>query len=331
MTESLRVFVASSAEQIAVARTVAEALRSPRLEPKVWDEETFEFSDSYIESLEDELERADLAVVILTADDSANVRSKAVNLPRDNVIFELGLFTGRLGRKRCFFLLDAEASTQVASDLSGVNAVTFHRDGTSEDPGRRSLAAQLKRLQRQLLQHEVRYKPSQETRRGQEALWHFSRQLAGHWWERMRVGEDDKSALSYVTITIDEVTNNPSFQGWAYDRDGEPMADWNSVVAGAILGAEPIIHYHWEGEHDAQTGQKFGGGGLIRFDTGALKSASGYFYDTNFAMASQGAPTLVKHFGLYRCESSDDETMRERWSEAARQLVRDRLEGLVGR
>ncbi|MGZ8268801.1 MAG: TIR domain-containing protein [Burkholderiales bacterium] len=331
MSETMRVFVASSSEQIAVARGAAGVLDSPPLSAKVWDEEVFDFSDSYIESLETELDRADFAVVILTADDSANVRNKTVNLPRDNVIFELGLFTGRLGRKRCYFLIDGNSDTQVASDLSGVNSVKFYRNGAANEAGRFGLTHQLERLRTQMLQRGVRYKPSPEVRRGQEALWRFSRRVAGHWWERMRAGEDDKSALSYVAFGIDETTNTPQLHGWAYDSRGEPMADWRSVVTGAILGDQPSIHYRWEGEHDQQHGQVFGGGGEIKFDDDELLTASGYFYDTNFALVSTGASTRVKHFGLYRCDHRDEEIMSKRWSDAARQLVRERIASVPGR
>ena len=325
----MRVFVASSSEQIEVARAAAAALSSPpQLEAKVWDEETFDFSDSYIESLEKELERADFAVVIFTADDHANVRDKKVNLPRDNVILELGLFTGRLGRKRCFFLLDGASGTEIATDLSGVNPVKFYRGG---GPGQPGLEAQMVRLRKQMLDQELRYKPSAEVRRSQTELWRFSTRVAGHWWERMRKGEDDKSAISYVTVTVDEITNTPRLEGWAYGLDGDHLADWSSVVSGAILGKQAKIHYRWEGEHEGEHAQTYGGGGLIRFDDEDLATASGFYYDTNFAQIAEGAHTRVKHFGLYRCDSSDEEIMKKRWSSDATQLIRDRIASLAGR
>lgn len=331
MSAALRVFVASSSEQIDVAKSAAAALQSPRLEAKVWDEETFDFSDSYMESLEKELERADFAVVLLTADDTANVRRKKVNLPRDNVIFELGLFTGRLGRKRCFFVIDGASDTQVASDLSGITYVRFYRDGASTDPARLSLDAQMQRLRAQMMDQDVRYKPSRDVRRDQEALWRFSTRVAGHWWERIRAGEDDRSAISYVTITVDEVTNAPQLHGWGYGVGGEPMADWKTVVTGAILGTEAKIHYRWQGEHEDQHGQTYGGGGYIVFDDDALLTATGFFYDTNFTQISDGAHTRVKHFGLYRCEPADEEIMKKRWSDEATQLIRSRIASLRGR
>jgi len=331
MSDAMRVFVASSSEQIDVAKSAAAALQSPQLEAKVWDEATFDFSDSYMESLEKELERADFAVVIFTADDPANVRNKKVNLPRDNVIFELGLFTGRLGRKRCFFVIDGMSTTEVASDLSGVNYVKFYRDGASTGSGRLSLDAQMKKLRAQMLGQDVRYKPSPDVRRDQAALWQFSTRVAGHWWERMRAGEDDKSAISYVTITVDAVTNTPQLQGWSYGVGGETMADWKTVVTGAILGKEAKIHYRWEGGHEHQHAQTYGGGGYIVFDDDALSTASGFFYDTNFTQISDGAHTRVKHFGLCRCDPADEEIMKTRWSVEATQLIRSRIASLRGR
>lgn len=331
MASPLRVFVASSSEQIRVAKAVAAALESPDFAVKVWDKEIFDFSASYIESLEKELERADFAIVILTADDSGNVRQKKVNLPRDNVIFELGLFIGRLGRERCFFFVDRDSATRIASDLSGVKPVAFDRGGGTGVPGTPNLSSQTAKVAGQMRALSERYKPSPKVREDQAALWLFCRHIAGHWWERMREGEDDKSALSYVTLTVDEVTNTPRMSGWAYGKVAEPMADWKTVITGVVLGPGAKIHYRWEGEHDKEHGQTFGGGGYIVFDDDELNSASGYFYNTNFAKIYAGAHTRVKHFGLYRSAPEDVEKMKKRGSDKAHQLIMERVASLRGR
>lgn len=323
MNDPLRVFVASSSEQIGVAKAVAAALESPHIKAKVWDEETFNFSVAYIESLENELDRADFAIVILTGDDPGNIREKDVNLPRDNVIFELGLFMGRLGRERCFFFVARDSRTRIASDLSGVTQVKFDLNTQASDSY--SLVSQAARVAQQMLAKDERYAPSSRVRQDQDALWRFSQHFAGHWWERMREGEDDMSALSYVTVTVNEVTNTPHMYGWTYDKSGKPMADWETIVTGVVLGAEPEIHYRWEGEQDDMHGQMFGGGGFIKFDDSELNTASGHFYDTNFAQIQLGAHAQIKHFGLYRCEAADVEKMKKRWSDEASQLVNDRL------
>ena len=331
MSDKLRVFVASSSEQIKVAERIAEALKDPReWNVRVWNE-LFSFSATYIESLEQELERADFAVVVLTADDAGSVRDRAVNLPRDNVIFELGLFIGRLGRPRCFFFIDGDSDTKIASDLSGVKLVNFYPDTDAMDPRKPSLKTQAKQVKAQMRALPARYKPSQEVRKGQEALWRFSSRVAGHWWERIRKGEDDKSALSYLTVAIDEVTNTPRLHGRVYGQSGESLADWDTITAGVLLGEMPTVYYRWEGEHEISRGQKYGGGGVIYFDDDRIETGYGHFYDTNFALIEKGALTRVKNFGLYRCEASEIEIMKQPFSDDAKALITERLETLRGR
>jgi predicted nucleotide-binding protein len=320
---AMRVFVASSSEQLDVADRVAAALKSSRLKVKVWNRDTFDFSASYMESLEKELERADFAVVILTADDTVGVRRNKVKLPRDNVVFELGLFTGRLGRERCFFVIDGTSKTQVASDLLGVQSVTFYPDVTSVESGRPSLDAQMRELRSQMLKIDVRYKPPKEVRRDQEDLWRFSTRIAGHWWERVRTGDDDTSALSYLTITLDEVTNTPQLHGNAYGRRHKHIAEWDTLGAKVIV-EKAEIHYRWEGTPQNQQGQKYGGGGCIVFDEN-FSTASGHFYDTNLADITEGAETRDKQFALYRCERADEKIMSEPRSPEARQLRRRQM------
>jgi hypothetical protein len=48
----------------------------------------------------------------------------------------------------------------------------------------------------------------------------------------MRQGEDDKSALSYVTVTVDDLMNTPRIAGKAVGLSGGSLADWWSVSSG---------------------------------------------------------------------------------------------------
>jgi hypothetical protein len=331
MDSKLRVFVASSSEQIRVAERVEQALKSPLLDVHVWREDVFTFSNTYIESLEEELERADFSVVIMTGDDAGTVRENTVNLPRDNVVFELGLFLGRLGRGRTFFLVDRASGTKIASDLSGVKPVEFQGHASGKGPAAPTLNQQVEGLRALMEAQGPRYKPSRDDRRKQAALWRFSTRVAGQWWERMRKGEDDMSALSYVTVTVDGATNSPILRGDAYDLDGGQLAEWHSTLCGIVLGDRPVIYYRWEGEHDENRGQTYGGGGRVLFDNLELVSASGYFYDTNFALLEIEATTRIKHCAFYRARADDVETMRTPSSEKAGALVKRKLDELDGR
>jgi len=333
MPDKPRIFIASSSEQFQVAQQVEAAMASPdEWSIHVWNT-LFSFNATYVESLERELDRADFAIVILTGDDAANVRHKSTVLPRDNVIFELGLFIGRLGRPRCFFFVDAKSETQIASDLSGVKPVKYYPEADAQNEQRPSLQTQAGHVMEQIRQFGdlgIRYKPAPEERSQQEALWRFSSRVAGQWWERIRKGEDQQSALSYLTISVDPASNTPRLDGKSYSLKDNSLADWKSVVSGVVPGKKPKIFYRWEGEHEASIGQTYGGHGVITFDDEKLETAEGHFFDTNFAQITEGAMTRVKHFRLYRCSAEDVETMQKPFSDKAQALIKKRLKSLQG-
>jgi hypothetical protein len=87
----------------------------------------FEFSAAYIESLERASSETDFAILVLTPDDVTMSRETEKPAPRDNVVFELGLFIGGLGRERCFLVHEQRADLKIPTDLLGVKAATFER------------------------------------------------------------------------------------------------------------------------------------------------------------------------------------------------------------
>lgn len=95
------VFVGSSSEGLEFARAVRSLLESDS-EVTVWREGAFRVGGTYIDTLAALLPRFDFAVLVLTPDDIVVSRDKEHFGPRDNVVFELGLFMGRLGRARTF-------------------------------------------------------------------------------------------------------------------------------------------------------------------------------------------------------------------------------------
>ncbi len=54
-------------------------------------------------------------------------RNKAGQQPRDNVLFELGLYMGKLGRDRTFIVHERKAPIDLPSDLAGITPATFAR------------------------------------------------------------------------------------------------------------------------------------------------------------------------------------------------------------
>lgn len=124
------VFIGSSSEGLALAEALQQLL-DHEAEVTVWSQGIFDLSHSYLESLLKVLDTSDFAILVLTADDMVNSRGTEREAPRDNVLFELGLFMGRLGRDRCFFVFDRTRDIKIPTDLLGVAAATYrpHQGG----------------------------------------------------------------------------------------------------------------------------------------------------------------------------------------------------------
>jgi predicted nucleotide-binding protein len=80
----------------------------------------FGLSQGTLESLVDAVERFDFAVIVLTADDVIIMRETRTQTPRDNVMFELGLFMGAIGRGRTFVVCPNTPGLTLPSDLGVV-------------------------------------------------------------------------------------------------------------------------------------------------------------------------------------------------------------------
>ena len=79
----------------------------------------------YIESLEIELWRADFAVLLLTPDDKVISRSRRRGAPRDNLIFELGLFVGAITRMRTLMAIPSGVDLKIPTDMLGVEPIRY--------------------------------------------------------------------------------------------------------------------------------------------------------------------------------------------------------------
>lgn len=121
-------FVGSSVEGLDYAYAVQENLEHDAV-VTVWNQGVFVLSGSTLESLVMAVSNSDFGAFVLGADDIATIRSQAHSVPRDNVIFELGLFVGALGRSRTFILTPrAAGAVKLPTDLLGVTAATFDAD-----------------------------------------------------------------------------------------------------------------------------------------------------------------------------------------------------------
>jgi len=148
------IFIGSSSESLPVAKAVQKALRPDRIKVKLWTQGVFGVSEATIESLENVASRSDFAVIILTADDKIKIRGKEQATPRDNVIFELGLFMGAIGRKRTFMLVEQKHTLRLVSDLKGVTFLPVVTKTT--DSMRKSVASAVSEIRDRISEFNVR-------------------------------------------------------------------------------------------------------------------------------------------------------------------------------
>lgn len=120
----IHIFLISSAEALDIARTVQNALDHD-FAVTLWTDGVFRASWYPIESLERQLDQSDFAIAIAQPDDVAVSRKVSAPTPRDNVIFELGLFIGRIGRQRSFLVEPRGEEIKLPSDFSGITALTY--------------------------------------------------------------------------------------------------------------------------------------------------------------------------------------------------------------
>ena len=123
--DKIRLFVISSKEAIPIAKAIEEAFKNETFQTKLWTDDVFRVANYTLEDLEREVDLSDFAVAIAHPDDHTNSRGKKWPAPRDNVVFELGLFMGRLGRSRAILMEPRDEGVKLPSDLAGIKTITY--------------------------------------------------------------------------------------------------------------------------------------------------------------------------------------------------------------
>lgn len=121
----VRVFLISSTESLQVARQIENAFAHDPFLTVLWSQGVFRVTNYTLQDLEDQVDQSDFAVAIAHADDVTHSRDDTWPAPRDNVIFELGLFMGRLGRQRAILMEPREEKLKLPSDLAGVHTIAY--------------------------------------------------------------------------------------------------------------------------------------------------------------------------------------------------------------
>ncbi len=135
---TLKIFIGSTTENLSKAKWIEELLLEIFQDSKQlkidtigwWENSSFPFGKSFYEALILLADSCDAAIILAGAEDLTNKRGVLEFQPRDNLIFELGLFAGKNGREES--LLVTLGNTRLPSDLEGISKLELSDSEDSE-------------------------------------------------------------------------------------------------------------------------------------------------------------------------------------------------------
>ncbi|RYU15111.1 TIR domain-containing protein [Nocardioides iriomotensis] len=298
-----RIFLGSSGKQAKLLQALTRGLEDiADVEP--WTT-TFNPGTTTLGRLVELTREVDFAAFVFAQDDwtsaePATSEAEAVAgqaSPRDNVVFEAGLFGGVLGMERTF-ILHANGA-KLPSDLLGLTSVRY---------GDATKTSELKAV-------------NQKLRKAIEDMGGLSR-IEGLWWqfsmtERSTV---EPSAVSLLRISRDR-DSMLEVNGRAWQDDGTLSARYWSEATRRTK-EPPGIFYAWSGERPRHpNAPAIHGTAEIRLDT--HDRASGYWITCSDTDATLNARTS----GVYlRAEAADLAILDGRDNQARAALIAKRIE-----
>ncbi|ASS49907.1 MAG: hypothetical protein A3D31_10030 [Candidatus Fluviicola riflensis] len=125
-----KLFIGSSSEGKVIALKLKQEIESELndwLECDLWDGgAVFDLNASALDSLMKASRKYDYGILVATKDDITKSRGKETHTPRDNVMFEMGMFLGSLGFTRAFLLV--EKHSKLPTDYNGITVPYFESD-----------------------------------------------------------------------------------------------------------------------------------------------------------------------------------------------------------
>jgi hypothetical protein len=125
-----RVFIVSSKEGLDVARAMQSELDN-WAETTIWSQAVFTPSSTALDDLIRISGEYDFGVFVFSFEDIVKIRDQEYRSTRDNVVFELGIFIGKLGKERTFLVTpETQNNFHLPTDLIGLTYLTFDSERT---------------------------------------------------------------------------------------------------------------------------------------------------------------------------------------------------------
>ena len=118
-------FLGSSTEALSATQMVQSGLAHDDILVKPWTCNVFQPSQYPVDDLLRVVQQADFAALMISPDDRVTSRMGRSDAPRDNVVYELGLAMGQLGRERTVMVMPRGEDIKIPTDLLGLNPITY--------------------------------------------------------------------------------------------------------------------------------------------------------------------------------------------------------------
>jgi hypothetical protein len=295
-----RIFLGSSGKQEKLLQTLARGLEDvAHVEP--WTT-SFNPGTTTLERLLELAHEVDFAAFVFAQDDWTTHGPKVSSSPesgqaspRDNVVFEAGLFGGTLGMRRTF-ILHAHGS-KLPSDLLGLTCVRYEAATPTE-----------MRVVNQKLRKAIENE-------GRVA------RIEGLWWQFSLTERTAKepSAVSLLRISRDR-DGALELSGRSWQEDGTLSARYWSEALKERKESSGVFYY-WKGERPLQpNAPQLEGTGEIRMES--AERASGYFT----TRADTHPRVNMRTAGVYwRADPEDMSILDGRDDQKRAELIAERL------
>ena len=248
-----RVFLGSSGKQAKLVQALTRGL-SDVADVEPWTT-VFNPGVSTLDRLVELTREVDFAAFVFALDDwtsnPSDETAQGQASPRDNVVFEAGLFGGALGMRRTF-ILHAKGA-KLPTDLVGMTAVRYPPAMTPAD---------LRTVEQKL-------------RKAIEDEGRLAR-IEGDWWQHSLTlrSEREPSAISLLRVSRDR-EGGLEIAGRAWQEDGTLSSRyWSEAAKGHV--DPPGIFYYFKGERPRHpNAPQIEGTGEIRLES--ADRASGYW------------------------------------------------------
>jgi hypothetical protein len=295
-----RIFLGSSGQQLKLLQALTRGLQDvAQVEP--WTT-SLTPGTSTLDRLVELAHQVDFAAFVFARDDWTTTTSPAASLPpgtaqaspRDNVVFEAGLFGGVLGMRRTFIIHSQGA--KLPTDLLGLISIRY---------GDATTLSEVKIL-------------NQKLRQAIETEGRLSR-IEGLWWQFSLTarGPREPSAISLLLISRDR-DGALEVSGRSWQEDGSLSARYRSEATKERK--EPSgVFYYWQGERPRDpNAPELYGTAEIRLES--VDRASGYWTtraanDPSLNARTSGVYWRAEPEDLSVMDGSDDRQRAEMISE----------------